>query len=51
MTEISVDFITGLMFGIEFPDVSEIDEDLSWAMALDLFVVRVMVVKWKKEAE
>jgi hypothetical protein len=47
MIEISLDFITGLMFGIEFPDVSEIDEDITWAMAIDLFIVRVMVVSWK----
>jgi hypothetical protein len=48
MIEISLDFITGLMFGIEFPDVSEIDEDITWAMAIDLLVVRVMVVRWKE---
>jgi hypothetical protein len=29
--------------------VDEIDEDLSFAMAIDLFIVRILVMKWKTE--
>lgn len=47
MTEINLGLINGLMFGIEFPPVNEIDEDLTFAVAIDLAIVRVMILRWK----
>jgi hypothetical protein len=45
--EFEVSLITGLMFGIEFPAPEELDEDLAFAMALDLGIVRIVMLKWK----
>lgn len=47
--ELNIDLITGLMLGIEFPPPEEIDEDLTFCMAIDLFIVRLVLLKWKPE--
>lgn len=47
MLEVSAGFITGLMFGLEFPDL---EEDMSFAMVVDLGIFRIMLINWK-EAE
>lgn len=49
MTEIAVDWITGLSVGLEFPPVKDIDEDLKFAMNIDLFIFRVVFLIWKRE--
>ena len=47
MSEVSVGLITGMMFGIEFPDL---DEDMTFALVIDLVIIRLMFIRWK-EAE
>lgn len=51
MKTIDWSWITGMMVGIEFPSVKEIDEDLLFCMALDLLIVRVVVMKWASAQE
>ncbi len=46
MLEISLDFITGMMLGLEFPDVSEI-EDVKWALVVDIIILRFQFTYWK----
>lgn len=49
MTELHFGWITGLMFGLEFNDVSDINEDLSFAMTMDLGIIRLVLMIWKTE--
>lgn len=52
MTELSVDLITGMMLGIEFPSAEDLDEpDLSFAMVVDLLIFRIILLRWNKEQE
>lgn len=46
MFEFSLDFITGLSFGIELPDVSDIP-DINWALVIDIAIIRLQFVSWK----
>ena len=46
MTEVAFAFITGMMLGIEFPNTEEIEEDVSFMMVIDLFVIRVVITKY-----
>lgn len=48
MFEVDFNFITGLSFGIEFPPLMEINEDILFAMAIDLGIFRFVVTKWKQ---
>jgi hypothetical protein len=45
--DIDVSLIQGLMVGIEFPPLMEIDEDVTFCCALDLGIIRVVFVRWK----
>ena len=45
--EVSIDSITGFMFGIEFPDAHEIDEDLRFCMVFDFGIVRFVLLRWE----
>jgi hypothetical protein len=49
--EIEGSLITGLMFGIEFPPVDEINEDMRFAMVIDIGIVRLTIVRWKLTEE
>ena len=49
MTELHFGWITGLMFGIEFNSIDEIDNDLQFAMTIDLGIVRFVLMVWKIE--
>jgi hypothetical protein len=46
-TEIDIGLIQGVMFGIEFPPLMEVDPDVKFAMAIDIGIVRVTVIRWK----
>lgn len=48
MIELSGSFITGLMFGIEFPTPSDFSEDLAFIMVVDLGILRVTLMKWRE---
>lgn len=47
MLEFNLDFITGVMVGIEFPNLSEVNEDIEFAMVIDLLILRFQFIKWK----
>ena len=47
MTELHFGWITGLMFGLEFNAIDEIDDDLQFAMTVDLFIARFILMIWK----
>lgn len=47
--DIRLDFLCGMMLGIEFPPVAEIDEDLRFAMVIDLLILRISFLGWKTE--
>jgi hypothetical protein len=50
MTELSVNMITGMMLGIEFPSAEELEEpDLKFAMVIDLLIFRIVLLSWKEE--
>jgi hypothetical protein len=49
MFELSLNFITGMMFGLEFVNPNEISEDLDFLMVVDLGILRIMIMKWNKE--
>lgn len=53
MWEFNAEWIRGLMFGIESPDVSELgsDSDVLDAVVLDLGIIRFLWIKWKETAE
>lgn len=48
MIEVGFEFIRGFMLGIEIP--TELPEDVSWCLVVDLIILRVQIVNWK-EAE
>lgn len=51
VVEYDVSFINGLMFGIEHVNPKGIEgaEDMRWAVVVDLFLVRISIVKWDRE--
>ena len=49
MIELSLDFITGLMIGMEFPPARELHEDMAFCMVVDLAIIRFTLVYWDRE--
>lgn len=47
MIEFNFDLITGVMFGIEFPSLPE--EDIKWAVVVDLAIFRLSLISWKQQ--
>lgn len=48
MNNLDISLINGVMVGIEFPPLMELDEDVKFAMCLDLFIVRIVFIRWNK---
>jgi len=44
--EVTVGLINGIKVGIEHIDVREPDDDALWLIAIDLFVVRIGILKY-----
>jgi hypothetical protein len=36
------------MFGLEFPPLMEVEKDVTFAMCLDLLIVRIVFIRWKE---
>lgn len=51
MFEIKLNWITGVSLGLEFIPPAEIDEDLTFCMVVDLLIVRLQFLNWKKDSE
>jgi hypothetical protein len=49
--DLSVSWLQGVMVGIEFPPLMEIDEDVAFVMCVDLFIVRLLLIKWRTSNE
>ena len=49
MTELTWDFISGLMFGLEFPSTEDYP-GMRWGMVIDLGIVRIMVLTGNNNA-
>ena len=49
--EIGVSLITGLMFGLEFPNTDDVGEDVAFSVVLDLGILRIVVIRWNLEKE
>lgn len=45
--DLGISLVQGLMLGIEFPPLMEIDGDIQFAMVVDILVFRLTLVKWK----
>ena len=45
MIELAASFITGMMFGIEFPDKDNYVETVSFVVVVDLFIVRLVLIR------
>lgn len=48
MWQLSAIVIQGLMFGIEFPPLMEIDDEIQFAVVLDVGFIRLGAVKYKE---
>ena len=44
--DVTVELINGLKVGIEHIDVREPDDNALWLVAIDLFVVRIGILKY-----
>lgn len=40
---VSVEFITGMMVGVELVDKRLVGEESGWIFVLDLFIIRLMI--------
>ena len=40
---VSVEFITGMMVGVELVDKRLVGEESGWMFVLDLFIIRLMI--------
>lgn len=46
MTELTFNFIPGMMVGLEFVNTEEYPE-MNWGVVVDLLILRVMLFNWK----
>jgi hypothetical protein len=47
--EFSASWISGMVLGLEHHAGENIDEQVEWAITLDLFIIRLALVCWKEE--
>ena len=46
--EVDLSLVNGMMVGIEFPPVVESgEEDMLFACMIDLFIIRIVFIKWQ----
>jgi len=49
MTQISVELINGLKLGVEHINADDIDDEVEWMIAIDIFIFRIAILRYKDE--
>jgi len=49
MTQISVELINGLKLGVEHINGEGIDDEVEWMIAIDIFIFRIAILRYKDE--
>jgi len=49
MTQVSVELINGLKLGVEHISADDFDDGVEWMIAIDIFIFRIAILRYKDE--